>query len=193
MTGATFESFQRELRRLVIRKSERVNPETLPMNLVAADVSPLHLDRQGSLSRLTSAAKVLGFKGRTWLGRFLSPGERIPKRIMPPSMASNILCNAMNASSNHSTYGATRAFAWKSTTRAGIGPTVPAKRWRRGLATRSWSGRLFVRDAQAMVQTSDWMRAVHRNLVSEKNSSRRPLASRHTMRAGRTVRELEFK
>jgi len=50
------------------------------MNLVAADVSPLHLDREGSLSRLTSAT-VQGFKARTWVGRNLSPsdGERAAK------------------------------------------------------------------------------------------------------------------
>ena len=34
------------------------------MNLVAADVSPLHLKLQNSQSRLTSAATVQGFKAR---------------------------------------------------------------------------------------------------------------------------------
>ena len=45
----------------------------LPMNLVAADVSPLHLDREGSLSRLMSAAAVQGFKARTSVGKILTP------------------------------------------------------------------------------------------------------------------------
>ena len=34
----------------------------LPINLVAADVSPLHLKLHNSQSRLTSAATVQGFK-----------------------------------------------------------------------------------------------------------------------------------
>jgi len=62
------------------------------MNLVAADVSPLYLDREGSLSRLTSAATVLGFGARSCVRSILtltlSPrsgnSDRAPQRSERP-------------------------------------------------------------------------------------------------------------
>ena len=48
---------------------------TLPMNLVAADVSPLHLKPGKRESLLTSAATVQGFKARTLDRRILSPSD----------------------------------------------------------------------------------------------------------------------
>ena len=69
----------RQLRRTrVIAKRNRRTPTllapsgTLSMNLVAADVSPLHLKLQNYQSRLTSAATVQGFKARFHWG-ILSP------------------------------------------------------------------------------------------------------------------------
>lgn len=60
----------------VLERSKAVEESSLPMNLVAAGVSLLHLNSKGSQGRLTLAVTVQGFKARGLDRGSLSPGER---------------------------------------------------------------------------------------------------------------------